>query len=96
MLVKIEDKKECKILKELLKDRYKVASYTGDEKEVKLNKDDLFEEDFDVIISTSSIQNGQSIKENILSIFVHKYIDTISSVKQFLGRNRNRDSDIYV
>ena len=96
VLLKIEDKKECKILKDLLKDRYKVALYTGDEKEVKLNKDGLFEEDVDVIISTSSIQNGQSIKENILSIFVQTYIDTISSVKQFLGRNRNRNSDIYV
>lgn len=57
VLVKIEDKKECKILKELLKDRYKVVLYTVDTKEVKLNKDGLFEEDDDVIISTSSIQN---------------------------------------
>ena len=32
VLVKIEDKKERKILKELLKDRYKVALYIGDEK----------------------------------------------------------------
>ena len=57
-IVKIEDKKECKIFKELLEDRYKVALYTGDNKEVKLNEDCLFEEDIDVIISTSSIQNG--------------------------------------
>ena len=86
VLLKKEDKKECKILKDLLKDKYKFVLYTGDEKEVKLNKDGLFEEDVDVIISTSSIQNGQSIKENILSIFVQTYIDTISSVKQFLGK----------
>ena len=70
ILVKIEDKKECKKLRELLKDKYKVALYTGDDKEVKLNEDGLFETDVDVIISTSSIQNGQSIKENILSIGV--------------------------
>ena len=56
----------------------------------------FFHEAVDVVISTSSIQNGQSIKENILSIFVQTYIDIISSVKQFLGRNRNRDSDVYV
>lgn len=37
ILVKIEDKKEYKILRDCLKDRYKVASYTGDDKEVKLN-----------------------------------------------------------
>ena len=70
VLVKIKDKKECKILKELLKDRYKIALSKGDTKEVKLNEDSWFEENDDVIISTSSIQNGQSIKENILSIFV--------------------------
>ena len=60
-LVKIEDKKECMILKEFLKDRYKVALYTGDEKEVKLNKDDMFEEDVDVIISTSSDMKLKSL-----------------------------------
>ena len=38
VLVKIEDTKECKILKELLKDRCKVALYTGDEKEAKIKK----------------------------------------------------------
>ncbi|KAK8848133.1 hypothetical protein M9Y10_019189 [Tritrichomonas musculus] len=48
VLVKIEDKKECKRLKNCLKDRYKVALYTGDSKEVKLNEDGIFEEDVDV------------------------------------------------
>lgn len=74
IFVKIKDKKECKALKELLKDRCKVVLNTG-----------LFEIDKDVIISTSSIQNGQFIKENVLSIFVQTYIDNTSSVKQFLG-----------
>ena len=50
VLVKIEDKKECKILKKLLNIRYKVALYTGNEKEVKLKKDGMFEED-DIISS---------------------------------------------
>ena len=80
VLIKIEDKKECKILKELLKDRYKVALYAGDTKEINLNEDGLFDENVDVVISTSSIQNGQSIKENILSIFVQTSIDTVSCV----------------
>ena len=56
ILVKIEDKKECKILK----DRFKVALYTADDKEVKVNWDRLFDADADVNISTSFIQNGQS------------------------------------
>lgn len=37
-----------------------------------------------------------SINENILSIFVQTYINTLSSVKQFLGRNTNFDVYIYV
>ena len=37
----------------------------------------MFVTDVDVIISTSSIQNGQSIKENVFSIFVQTYIDTL-------------------
>ena len=51
-LVKIEDKKECRKWKELLKDKYKVALYIADDKEATLNEDGLFEEDVDVIIST--------------------------------------------
>ena len=62
VLVKIEDKNMCKILKELLKDRNKAVLYTYDTKEAKLNEDGLFEKDVDVILSTSSIQNGQFIK----------------------------------
>ena len=92
--MKIEDKKECNLLKESLKNRYKVALYTSEDKETKLNENCMFETDVDAIISTSSIQNGQSIKENVLSIFVQTYIDTTSSIRQFLGRNRNRDSNI--
>ncbi|KAK8900271.1 hypothetical protein M9Y10_002594 [Tritrichomonas musculus] len=36
VLVKIEDKKQCKLLRDCLKDRYKVALYTADDKEIKL------------------------------------------------------------
>ena len=79
-----------------MEDKYKVALYTGNDKEVKLNEDGLFEADVDVILSTSSMQNGQSIKENVLSIFVQTCIDTTSSVKQFLGRNRNSNSNVVV
>lgn len=61
------------ILKNCLNDRYKVVLYTGDNKEIKLNEDGLFDENVVVIISTSSIKNGQSINENILSIFVQMY-----------------------
>ena len=69
-------------MKELWKDRYKAALYAVDvDKEVKLNKEGLLEADVDAIILFSSIENGQYIKEKVLSIFVQTTIDTASSVK---------------
>ena len=41
VLINLEDKEECKILKELLKVIYKIALYTADNKEVRLNEDGL-------------------------------------------------------
>ena len=41
----------------------------------------MFLEDVDVIISTSSIQNGQSIKENILSIFVYLFLNDDNNIR---------------
>lgn len=38
ILVKIEDKKECKLLKESIKNRYKVALHMSEDKEAKLNE----------------------------------------------------------
>ena len=96
ILVKIEDKKECKLLKESLKNRYKVALYTSEDKETKLNENGMFETDVDVIISTYSIQNGQSNKENVLSIFVQTYIDTTSSIRQFINRLLRRNSNTWL
>ena len=43
VLVKIEDQNECKVLRDFLKDRYKVALYTDDDKEIVLNEDGLFD-----------------------------------------------------
>ena len=43
--IKKESKKECKWLRNCLKDRYIVALYTGDDKEVRLNEDWLLESD---------------------------------------------------
>ena len=94
VLIKIEDKKEGQLMKEALKDCFNVALYNGNTKEIEINdkgkiydkKDD--NKTIDVIISTSTIQSGQSLNENILQIFIQTPIDTISSVEQFIGRNR--------
>lgn len=81
ILVKIDDKIECNLLRNCLKERCKVALYAADDKDTKLNEDGLFYKNADVVISTSSIQNGLSIKEDI---------DTLSCVKEYLGRNRKK------
>ena len=48
--------------------------YIGDNKEIKLNENVIFDENVDVIMSTSSIQNVQSIIENTLYIYIHSNI----------------------
>ena len=50
----------------------------------------------DVIIATSTIQAGQSLKENILQIFIQTPLDTVSSVEQFIGRNRLNNSTTHL
>ena len=48
ILVKMEDKKECKLLKESFKKRYKVALYTPEDKQIKPNEDGMFETSIDI------------------------------------------------
>ena len=69
------------MLKELLKDRYKVALYKVYEKEVELNENVQLEEDAIIILFISSIKKEQYIKGNVLSIIVPAYINTTFSVK---------------
>ena len=63
ILVKTENKKECKIMKEykIMKDRNKVSLYTGENKEVKLNEDGLFDEYVDAMIHYISLVVPDSV-----------------------------------
>lgn len=106
ILIKIEDKNEGMILKNIISEtnmlesnkHFKVAIYNGDRKEVSINEKgkiyDVLNKNniIDVIIATSTIQASQSLKENILQIFIQTPLDTISSVEQFIGRNRLNNS----
>lgn len=91
ILIKIEDKKECERIKECINNELIKALYNSDKKEVEISDEGKFvnPEDVDIIIATSCIQAGQSLKENILSIFIQTQLDSCSSVEQFIGRNRN-------
>lgn len=102
IIVKIEDKNKCKLMHERLS-KYKTALYTADVKEIELNSEGIFvdkstktKSDIDIVVCTSSIQSGQSIKENVLMIFVQTPNDSLSSVKQYIGRNRNKVSDSHL
>ena len=98
ILIKIEDKNECERLKECIDNELNKALYNSDKKEVEISNEGKFvnPEDVDIIIATSCIQSGQSIKEKLLSIFIQTPLDTVSSVEQFIGRNRNEDSTAYL
>ena len=94
-LVKVEDKAFCIRLKDRLKHKYKVYLYNSDTKEVIIDKNGKFKINDDergniqIVISTSCIQAGQSLKEeNLVSLFVQTPIDIVSNVQQFIGRNR--------
>ena len=102
VLIKIEDKKQGQLMKEALKEVFNVALYNGDKKDVEINGSgkiyDKYDENrtIDIIISTSTIQSGQSLTENVLQIFIQTPIDTISSVEQFIGRNRLKNSTTHL
>ena len=73
-------------------------TYKGDRKETELlhgkfidlkNKQPLINA---VVICTSTIQAGQSLTNDVLSIFIQTHIDNIASVEQFIGRNRCDES----
>lgn len=98
ILIKIEDKNECEKIKECIDNELNKALYNSDKKEVEISSEGKFvnPEDVDIIIATSCIQSGQSLKEKLLSIFIQTPLDTVSSVEQFVGRNRNDESTAYL
>jgi hypothetical protein len=97
ILIKLEDKSQCiKIKAKLLEmnSDLQIALYNADTKEIEIGADGLFNKPaITIVIATSAIQSGQSIKEpNLLQIFVQMSYDTVSSVQQFIGRNRLPES----
>ena len=98
VLVKIEDKQECITLRQAINNELKKALYNSETKEVEISDEGKFvnPEDVDIVLATSCIQAGQSLKDNIVQIFGQTALDTVSSVKQFIGRNRNVNSTIHL
>ena len=105
-LVKVEDKAFCKKLKDKLNYKYNVYLYNSDTKEVLIDDNGKFKindeilpanDDIQIVISTSCIQAGQSLKEeNLTSLFVQTPLDIVSNVQQFIGRNRCPQSQAHL
>ncbi len=89
---------ECERIKECINNELKKALYNSEKKEEEISDDGKFFStyDVDIVIATSCIQSGKSLKENQLSIFIQTPLDTVSSVEQFEGRNRNEDSTAFL
>lgn len=51
--------------------------------------DEHFDQDFDILLCTSALATGVSIKENYYSVYIHRIIDSVNIVGQFFSRNRN-------
>ena len=89
---------ECERIKECINNELKKALNNSEKKEEEISDDGKFFStyDVDIVIATSCIQSGKSLKENQLSIFIQTPLDTVSSVEQFEGRNRNEDSTAFL
>jgi hypothetical protein len=99
-LIKIEEKNQCCKIKANLQNLGvdNIMLYNSDVKEIEITEEGLFSDpNTRIIIATSAIQSGQSLKEpNLLQIFVQMSYDTVSSVQQFIGRNRLKDSTTHL
>ena len=50
---------------------------------------EYFDQEFDILLCTSALATGVSIKNNYYSIYIHRIIDSMNIVPQFFSRNRN-------
>ena len=68
-----------------------VKIFNSEIKEIKI-KDEKFTEDYDIILCTSSLTTGVSLREDFYSVYFMMHHDTINTIPQFFSRNRNKNS----
>lgn len=92
LVVLLQDKKVINALKSELEIRkISTAIYTADNRETTVCNE-KFSKDVDIVLCTSSLTTGVSIKENFHSIYVMQHHDSINTIPQFFARNRNINS----
>lgn len=65
--------------------------YTSSIKEIEI-VNEHFSEDFDILLCTSALTTGVSIRDQYYSIYIPQTFDSINTVAQFFSRNRNEHS----
>lgn len=77
-----------KISQELNALNIKTKLYNSKTKEINII-DEHFTENFDILLCTSSLVSGVSIKDDYYSVYIHQSFDSINTIPQFFSRNRN-------
>lgn len=77
-----------KISQELNALNIKTKLYNSKIKEINIINE-YFSEDFDILLCTSSLVSGVSIRDNYYSVYIHQSFDSINTIPQFFSRNRN-------
>lgn len=77
---------------ELVERNIKALLYTAENKDFSII-DETIDSEFDIILCTSSLATGVSIKNSYYAIYIPQSFDSINLIAQFFSRNRN--SEVY-
>lgn len=79
------------IQNELLARNLIAKLYTSENKEIEIINEH-FSENFHILLCTSALTTGVSIRDDYYSVYIPQSFDSINTVPQFFSRNRNTNS----
>ena len=79
------------IQNELLARNLITKLYTSENKEIEIINEH-FSENFHILLCTSALTTGVSIRDDYYSVYIPQSFDSINTVPQFFSRNRNTNS----
>ena len=77
-----------KLSKELALKNINVKLFNSKQKDI-LIVNEKFSENYDIIICTTALTTGVSIRDEFYSVYIPQSFDTINTIPQFFSRNRN-------
>lgn len=81
-----------KLAKELKLKNINVKLFNSKQKDISII-DEKFNEDFDIIICTTALTTGVSLRDKFYSVYIPQSFDSVNTIIQFFSRNRNNISD---